>query len=223
MNHSYESRPTFYNGVLFRTRLEARWACFFDLAAWKWDYEPIDLVGWTPTFRVEFPCSHTECAGSHVLLVDVKPFYHLSEFTGLRCMDFPFGIYEKPDGSIETIPADASAAFGIHPDVSQWDMSHGAGGGTESVKGWIYGDVHELWNTAGNILRGLTDTPAFQGPSQSLSIATVAITGAGQEVVPMCNRTRPWANRGHTCVCASLALSIRCKCPNGSSAALKRF
>ena len=113
MNHSYESRPTFYNGVLFRTRLEARWACFFDLAAWKWDYEPIDLVGWTPTFRVEFPCSHTECAGSHVLLVDVKPFYHLSEFTGLRCMDFPFGIYEKPDGSIETIPADASAAFGI--------------------------------------------------------------------------------------------------------------
>ena len=81
MNHSYESRPTFYNGVLFRTRLEARWACFFDLAYWKWDYEPIDLVGWTPSFRVEFPCSHTQCAGSHVLLVDVKPFGSFGRLT----------------------------------------------------------------------------------------------------------------------------------------------
>ena len=211
MNHSYESRPTFYNGVLFRTRLEARWACFFDLAAWKWDYEPIDLVGWTPSFRVEFPCSHTQCAGSHVLLVDVKPFYHISDFTGMRCMDFSFGICESPDGSIETIPANASAAFGIHPEVSQWDMSHGAGGGTESIKRWVDGDVRELWNTAGNILRGLTDVYTYQGPSQSHCSATVATVHKGQKLIPMCKGTRPWANCGHTCECASLALRIRSK------------
>ncbi len=35
-------------------RLEAQWACFFDQANWKWEYEPMDLVGWMPTFRVEF-------------------------------------------------------------------------------------------------------------------------------------------------------------------------
>ena len=58
MNHAFASRPTLYNGVQFRSRLEAQWACFFDQANWKWEYEPMDLVGWTPTFRVEFPCGH---------------------------------------------------------------------------------------------------------------------------------------------------------------------
>jgi hypothetical protein len=44
--------PTLYNGVQFRSRLEARWAAFFDLCKWKWEYEPIDLNGWIPDFRV---------------------------------------------------------------------------------------------------------------------------------------------------------------------------
>jgi hypothetical protein len=31
---------TFYNGFRFRSRLEARWACFFDAMAWDYHYEP---------------------------------------------------------------------------------------------------------------------------------------------------------------------------------------
>src|SRR5258706_10167416 len=31
---------TFYNGCLFRSRLEARWAVFFDRMGLKWTYEP---------------------------------------------------------------------------------------------------------------------------------------------------------------------------------------
>ena len=31
---------TFYNGILFRSRLEARWAIFFNACGIKWDYEP---------------------------------------------------------------------------------------------------------------------------------------------------------------------------------------
>jgi hypothetical protein len=42
--------PTKYKGVQFRSRLEARWAAFFDLAGWRWDYEPLDLDGWIPDF-----------------------------------------------------------------------------------------------------------------------------------------------------------------------------
>ncbi len=156
MNHAYESRPTFYNGVLFRSRLEAHWACFFDLAEWKWEYEPIDLVGWTPTFRVVIPCSHSACSGSHVLLADVKPFYDLAEFAGMRCMDYPYGSRPSFDGSLEYIPADASAAFGIHPEVCEWEMGHGAGAGVECIRHWVSEDVNEMWNTAGNILRGLS-------------------------------------------------------------------
>lgn len=32
--------PTQYNGVSFRSRLEARWAMFFDLVSLSWEYEP---------------------------------------------------------------------------------------------------------------------------------------------------------------------------------------
>ncbi len=74
MNNLFESRPIEYNGIRFRSRLEAHWACFFDLAEWKWEYQPVDLVGWTPTFRVEFPCGHSECPDPHVLLVEVQHF-----------------------------------------------------------------------------------------------------------------------------------------------------
>ena len=154
MNHAFASRPTLYNGVQFRSRLEAQWACFFDQAKWKWDYAPMDLAGWTPTFRVEFPCGHSECSDSHVLLIDVQPFDCLAAFADRRCMDFAYGASRKPNGEEETIPADASAAFGINPDVTYWEMSHGAGGGVENVRNWTPTNVHELWKAAGNIIRG---------------------------------------------------------------------
>jgi hypothetical protein len=32
--------PTEYDGILFKSRLEARWAVFFDLMRIKWEYEP---------------------------------------------------------------------------------------------------------------------------------------------------------------------------------------
>jgi hypothetical protein len=47
--------PTEYNGVQFRSRLEARWAAFFDLCGWSWAYEPADLPGWIPDFRLGPP------------------------------------------------------------------------------------------------------------------------------------------------------------------------
>lgn len=45
-----KSRPTTYAGARFRSRLEARWAAFFDLLNWRWEYEPIDAEGWVPDF-----------------------------------------------------------------------------------------------------------------------------------------------------------------------------
>lgn len=58
-------KPTEYRGTVFRSRLEATWAAFFDLLKWKWDYEPVDLNGWVPDFIIR---------GSYrELLVEVKP------------------------------------------------------------------------------------------------------------------------------------------------------
>lgn len=57
--------PTRYKNVMFRSRLEARWACFFDLLGWEWIYEPFDLNGYIPDF------SFRNWRGS--LIVEVKP------------------------------------------------------------------------------------------------------------------------------------------------------
>jgi hypothetical protein len=40
MNEDIKPIPTFYNGWKFRSRLEARWAVFFDALEIKWIYEP---------------------------------------------------------------------------------------------------------------------------------------------------------------------------------------
>jgi hypothetical protein len=72
------SIPTVYQGVHFRSRLEARWAAFFDLLGWRWHYEPLDLDGWIPDFLIEpfpgdFHPKSSECIRKKSLLVEVKP------------------------------------------------------------------------------------------------------------------------------------------------------
>lgn len=47
-----EATATRYAGVTFRSKLEATWAAFFDLAGIEWEYEPISLPGWIPDFRL---------------------------------------------------------------------------------------------------------------------------------------------------------------------------
>ncbi len=42
---------TVYAGTHFRSRLESRWAAFFDRIGWKWTYEPIDANGYIPGQR----------------------------------------------------------------------------------------------------------------------------------------------------------------------------
>lgn len=42
----YIAKETFYNGVLFRSKNEAKWAYFFDLIRIKYVYEPVTFTGW---------------------------------------------------------------------------------------------------------------------------------------------------------------------------------
>lgn len=55
--------PTMFRDVQMRSRLEATWACFFELCGWPWEYEPFDMPGWIPDFVL----------AGHVL-VEVKPY-----------------------------------------------------------------------------------------------------------------------------------------------------
>lgn len=60
----YAAIPTLYEGVQYRSRLEAKWAAFFDLLGWQHQYEPFDLNGWIPDFLLPGKCP---------VLVEVKP------------------------------------------------------------------------------------------------------------------------------------------------------
>jgi hypothetical protein len=46
--------PTTYNSQLFRSLVEARWASFFDVLGWPWEYEPFELKGYIPDFALKF-------------------------------------------------------------------------------------------------------------------------------------------------------------------------
>lgn len=152
MEYNIKAHETIYKNVIFRSRLEARWAAFFDLIGWKWEYEPIELQGWLPDFRLIFPCPHSECGGEHVVLVEIKPYFSLSEFRGHQCTKYPYGFNEDTG---QAIPADASGGFGANPNITAWTMAHGSGGGGFSLRDWLGNDddIDIAWVKAGNIVR----------------------------------------------------------------------
>jgi len=157
MEYSIKAHPTLYNGVRFRSRLEARWACFFDLLEWKWEYEPIDFEGWTPDFKIKQPCGHSECGGSHEMYCEVKPYTDIKEFEGHPSDSWGY------------------ACLGNDPSVTKMEICHGDGGGTYELMDFVYHadisinlgyegwqnnlsfeeSVIELWKRAGNKVQWL--------------------------------------------------------------------
>lgn len=71
--------PTSYKGYRFRSRLEAKWAKFFDLLGWQWEYEPFDCNGWIPDFALLGNKTHRR---KQPVLVEVKPI--ISDSPGVR-------------------------------------------------------------------------------------------------------------------------------------------
>lgn len=138
-----------YNGLQFRTQLEAQWAAFFDLAKWKWHVNPVPLGNWSPDFRVTFPCRHSECDGSHTLLVAVLPLADSEAFKSHPSLSHFYGINKACEDDYKGLglSIDAGAAFGISPKATIWEMSHGSGGGTERVEDWV-DHADALWTQA---------------------------------------------------------------------------
>lgn len=68
-------KPTKYAGILFRSRLEARWAVFFDALGIAWEYEPetfeCEYSNYTPDFRL--PDIRVECHGRLWEYVSPRP------------------------------------------------------------------------------------------------------------------------------------------------------
>jgi hypothetical protein len=149
--------PTVYSGVRFRSRLEGQYAAFFDIVGWRWEYEPIDLKGWIPDFRVTIPCRWPECGGEHVLFVEVKPWWKIDEFKGT--VEYEWAM----QGYGADLPCSAVALFGASPGVSYWEMTHGSGGDTYCISNWV-NNWQIAWKEAGNTVqwRKPEQSPASQ-------------------------------------------------------------
>lgn len=94
--------PTKYAGVQFRSRLEARWAAMFDLLKWQWEYEPLDLAGYIPDFRVKTG-NGQDWNLTQEYLVEVKPV--------TRVVDLQDAIAKAQDAAINGVaPIDLGAA-----------------------------------------------------------------------------------------------------------------
>ena len=94
MKYTIDAIPTTYKGIEFRSKLEARWACFLDRFNFSWDYEPINLNGWFPDFAIY---------GSDVTaFVEVKPI-----------IDRPDEVMRKME--LATLPEQELLILGAHP------------------------------------------------------------------------------------------------------------
>ena len=176
MKYTINAIKTRYKGISFRSRLEAKWAAFFDLCEWRWEYEPVDFrfenTGWIPDFFVEFPCGHSECNGSHTIYAEVKPYRTIKEFEGHPAYNIEHGkiLYSKvsPSGELPnylddepydtfSLGVDAVALLGLSPSsgTSQIrSLSHGDGGGDFDICFFVgtgtQGEVDMLWAEACN-------------------------------------------------------------------------
>lgn len=69
-NDSMVALPSTYQHTLFRSRLEARWAYYFDLIGCKWQYEPEGFALPHGNYCPDFLCSH---GSSWSCYVEIKP------------------------------------------------------------------------------------------------------------------------------------------------------
>jgi len=124
--YAMKAIPTEYRGARFRSRLEARWAAFFDLIGWRWVYEPFDLDGWTPDFLIK---------GEAPLLVEVGPCSNRAEYESKSVKATGHGR--------------AALVLGVGPDFEEQHADGSPDGFTVASAGWLVGEGstggHAFW------------------------------------------------------------------------------
>jgi hypothetical protein len=110
--------------------LKLRWARFFTLARWDWKLSTRPEFD----FEVTFPCGHSECSGTHSVLVRVVELSY-------NALEKAHGAEFSPD---ETWTSPHPALFGNGPVNTFWVMPHGAGGGAERATEWA-DNPNRIW------------------------------------------------------------------------------
>ncbi len=124
---------TVYRGCKFRSRLEARWAVFYDALRIKWDYEPEGFVlpgggKYLPDFYLP-DYGWVEIKGEAPTQREKEKVYYLAEVTKKTCYIF-FGGFPDPEELDEFDFHESSLA--VFPDVGDY----GGGTGTDFPYVW---------------------------------------------------------------------------------------
>ena len=131
---SVQAITTMYDGIEYRSRLEARWAAFFHRLKWQFTYEPFDGNGYIPDFLIH---------GDFPMLIEVKPAVTPDDFTApIEKIDR--GLKDVWDGRILIVGLDPLPYL-----TSDYDRSPVAGFLRESINPYEPDDLcwnHGLWH-----------------------------------------------------------------------------
>lgn len=103
------SIPTSYNGINFRSRLEAKWAKMFDLLGWNWEYEPFDLDGYIPDFVLQVPI-YAGKGRIESYIVEIKPAMTRRELWAMAT--------ESQNKALEALPMSGRSALRLGATLS---------------------------------------------------------------------------------------------------------
>ena len=100
--NTIQAKQVVYDGINFRSKLEARWYFFMKNLGWNIEYEPHmeNIVGWIPDFLI--------LGDGTKILVEVKPFQTFSDFNS----DYALQTIEKIKNSLQNIKIDAILLVG---------------------------------------------------------------------------------------------------------------
>lgn len=156
--------PTIFDGIRYRSRLEAKWASFFSYMCWKTIYEPMDLRGWAPDFLIT--------PKSKPMFVEVKPITQWTLETVEKTEEAVNQSYMHGSGKNPIL------MVGVGPEII----------GEYAMLGWlgIYKNKHWFWDDAvyykGDVvgLSNLNDLKPPEGEAQKVKTAWSQATNSTQ-------------------------------------------
>lgn len=172
-----KSIETRYRGCRFRSRLEARWAVFFDALGLAWEYEPQGYLlpngtPYLPDFAVRLPAPlaalRPDNIGAWTLLLEIKPSSY------------------QPDAAWPSHPAldveDAAWGPGVGFVLLRGEPWHGA------YEGFVWGDSDYRWCECANC--GALGIQFSGAANRNCNCVSVRGGDSGHDM--------PWPNRGNS-------------------------
>lgn len=161
---------TEFDGIMYRSILEARWACTLTLLGLHFEYEPLPLAGFLPDFLVDVHvyAGHGKLR-KYPTLVEVKPAWLPSDYQepisriARSGWSGPAIVLGSTVRANDMLSQPGHWCGYAHPEVSQRHAEDGSHewfpvGWDEQTKSFAFGakgDLTKIWKQAGRVVRWL--------------------------------------------------------------------